>query len=186
MYKVGDKVRVKNNLVVGERYGSEIVITEMRALSGKKVTINTKLSNGKYFIKELDFCWTNEMLEPIKEEEEMKIYKIDELIEGVEYKGAGSGEKYKICCDNLYLKEGNDWEKVILSYLEFKGMGFVECEFEPKGLEKFFYPQIVSEDGVSQMSWTGGRVDHRIKRAVGVYRTWEQAQEKARELGWAE
>ena len=65
-YKVGDKVRVRSDLVVDKEYGVVIFVCDMEHLKGKQVTI--KKVGGKYYrIKEDDgvYGWSDEMLEPV-------------------------------------------------------------------------------------------------------------------------
>lgn len=68
-YKVGDKVRVRKDLVVGEQYGGETVADDMVDMRGMVVTIEEVDGSG-YGIKEGldDYNWTDEMFEPVEEE----------------------------------------------------------------------------------------------------------------------
>lgn len=69
-FKPGDKVRVRKDLEVGERYymdtrtHSDIFVDSMARLRGKVVTIERIGANKKYFIKEASYHWTDEMFEP--------------------------------------------------------------------------------------------------------------------------
>lgn len=77
-YKVGDKVKVREDLEVDKRYGTEEFIEEMEEYKGKIVTIDT-VNEDDYYIEEdkQSWSWTEEMLEDIEEEntisEEMTI-----------------------------------------------------------------------------------------------------------------
>ena len=62
-YKVGDKVRVRNDLEVGKYYGKDLAVEEMTFWRGKIVTISALEDDG-YRIKEDNWFWTEEMLEP--------------------------------------------------------------------------------------------------------------------------
>lgn len=68
-YKVGDKVKVRENLEVDKRYGTEEFIEEMEEYKGKIVTIDT-VNEDDYYIEEdkQSWLWTEEMLEDIEEE----------------------------------------------------------------------------------------------------------------------
>lgn len=70
-YKVGDKVRIRSDLEIGEYYGCYAFMTNMNKLSSNIVTIKEVLSN-RYHINEDEvygyFEWTDEMFEDIKEE----------------------------------------------------------------------------------------------------------------------
>ena len=85
-YKVGDKVKVREDLEVDKRYGTEEFIEEMEEYKGKIVTIDT-VNEDDYYIEEdkQSWSWTEEMLEDVEEEntisEEMTIGQvIDNLI----------------------------------------------------------------------------------------------------------
>ena len=61
-YKVGDKVRVREDLAADNWYGNEIVVPGMTCLKGKIVTIS-KVQYDKYEIEEDNkiWWWTEEM-----------------------------------------------------------------------------------------------------------------------------
>ena len=61
-YKVGDKVRVREDLAADNWYGNEIVVSGMTCLKGKIVTIS-KVRYDKYEIEEDNkiWWWTEEM-----------------------------------------------------------------------------------------------------------------------------
>lgn len=61
-YKIGDKVRVREDLIVDQWYGDDIFISEMVSFKGKIVTIKKNQYN-KYLIKEgsTTWNWTDEM-----------------------------------------------------------------------------------------------------------------------------
>jgi len=83
-YKVGDKVRVRSDLVVDETYGSNTFVCGMKAALGKKVTIST-VFNDAYRVDEFDYTWTDEMFEntitQTKEEKEMGKYRTQGIVE---------------------------------------------------------------------------------------------------------
>ena len=68
-YKAGDKVKVRENLEVNKRYGTEEFIEEMEEYKGKIVTIDT-VNKDDYYIEEdkQSWSWTEEMLEDVEEE----------------------------------------------------------------------------------------------------------------------
>lgn len=65
-YKVGDKVRVREDLNIDERYGLLYAIDEM--IKKKTVTI-AHVYDGYYGIEENVFMWTDEMLDGLVEDE---------------------------------------------------------------------------------------------------------------------
>lgn len=72
-YKVGDKVRIREDLVVGKEYGDCYVQASMVEMGGSVVTIeniNQISSKGFAYSIEEDpfyFSWTDEMFEPVEE-----------------------------------------------------------------------------------------------------------------------
>ena len=71
-YKIGDKVKVRGDLVIDKIYGSDSFTNGMIYFRGKEVTIETVLDRDtdKYIIKELtEYNWTNEMFEGLAKEE---------------------------------------------------------------------------------------------------------------------
>lgn len=77
-YKVGDKVKVRNDLKVLKRYDDHTFVKRMEKYKGKLVTISDELP-GFYHIKEdknENWNWTEQMFEPVVEltaEEAIKI-----------------------------------------------------------------------------------------------------------------
>lgn len=114
--------------------------------------------------------------------------KIHELVEGVEYQCGDS--TYRIAIDGFFeVKAPNSgWTECYVPYNTVIGMEFKECEFEPKGGDWYYFPNFQNPDGFSAYKWSymSDETDARIKKTVGIYRTKEQAIEKARELGWVE
>ncbi len=76
-YKVGDKVKVREDLKPNEYYDGVRFDGDMQKMKGKTVTIEKILSDKYYWIEEYGFIWSDEMLEDVKEEntisEEMTI-----------------------------------------------------------------------------------------------------------------
>lgn len=76
-YKIGDKVKVRNDLKV-QRYGDKTFVERMEKYKGKLVTISEEFP-GFYHIKEdknENWDWTEQMFEPVVEltaEEAIKI-----------------------------------------------------------------------------------------------------------------
>lgn len=65
-YKVGDKVKVRENLEVGEMYGGEIFIgDDMETCKGRIAMIDEILGDGRYHINidPAGFIWTDGMFE---------------------------------------------------------------------------------------------------------------------------
>ena len=67
-YKVGDKVRVRKDLVANGGYGGNVFAKHMASFKGQQVTIK-RVRDEKYYMAEDDgiWHWTDEMLEPVEE-----------------------------------------------------------------------------------------------------------------------
>jgi len=77
-FKVGDRVRVLNDLEVDKMYGGDDVTTEMAEKCGHIAIISIVSSN--HYNLDIDggeWCWTDEMLEEVVEMEDKKYIKFD-------------------------------------------------------------------------------------------------------------
>lgn len=79
-YKVGDKVKVREDLVVDKEYGSDVFIEEMEQHKGKTATI-TLVCHDKYCIDldEGEWYWTDEMFEDEFIDWDKKLLDIDDV-----------------------------------------------------------------------------------------------------------
>ena len=106
-FKVGDKVRVRKNLIPDTKYGDVYFVYSMKEMCGKIVTIKDFYSdNCNMYLKEIGYLWSPEMLEPVKE---------DKLI----FNGNATilfkdGKKYVTKCD---ASDTYDREKGLLTVL---------------------------------------------------------------------
>ena len=68
-YKVGDKVRIREDLVTGGNYGGSVAVDDMTDMGGSVVTIERVGEVHGYYIKEDpdEYCWTDEMFDPVEE-----------------------------------------------------------------------------------------------------------------------
>lgn len=73
-YKIGDKVRVRDDLVVGKCYGSLCFSSNSQEYKGKIFTIGS-LESELYMLDGTDdWYWSEEMLEPVDKEVDKDIY----------------------------------------------------------------------------------------------------------------
>lgn len=67
MYKIGDKVKIREDLEVDKRYNELFFVKDMKEYKGKIATI-TRVSPVKHSyeidIDDSDWCWTDDMLKP--------------------------------------------------------------------------------------------------------------------------
>jgi hypothetical protein len=63
--KVGDKVRIRKDLKVGEIYGSLRLLRSMKRYLGNVCTITDIDDDGDFDVEENGFFWSKEMLEPV-------------------------------------------------------------------------------------------------------------------------
>ena len=81
-YNVGDKVKVREDLVINKRYGGETFVDDMAELKGQEVTIKSVYNySEEYRIKELGYTWTNEMFEGLVVKEVKPSFKIGDKVE---------------------------------------------------------------------------------------------------------
>lgn len=68
-FKVGDEVKVRNDLVVGDKYGLDYFMSDMEEFKDRNFIIEQVLDD-KYILKNTDgWLWTDEMLETVEEKE---------------------------------------------------------------------------------------------------------------------
>ena len=81
MYKVGDKVKVKENLEVGVEYDMVCFNRGMKKYCGKTFTITSVLNmygKNQYSLGKIARCWSEGMLEPIGKQNKMYVIKKNE------------------------------------------------------------------------------------------------------------
>lgn len=62
-FKVGDRVRIRTDLKIFAKYGSQYFVSDMKQHEGE-IAIITKVFDDSYFINLDPFYWTDEMLKP--------------------------------------------------------------------------------------------------------------------------
>lgn len=97
-FKVGDKVRVREDLVEGNYYGGEYFAGKMEYNKGKVFEIKG-ICGGAYIFEEDGFHWTDEMLEEVNEEVQEKTFQ--EVIATIK-----EGEVWE-CSDIKIIKDCN-------------------------------------------------------------------------------
>ena len=65
-YKIGDKVKVRKDLVPNSEYGGVCYVEFMDKFKDKECVI-TNMDDTSYRINNSEFWWTDEMLEPVNE-----------------------------------------------------------------------------------------------------------------------
>ena len=76
-YKVGDKVRVRKDLVPNSEYGGVCYVEFMDKFKDKECVI-TNMDDTSYRINNSEFWWTDEMLEPVDDEKLLE-YALEKL-----------------------------------------------------------------------------------------------------------
>lgn len=67
-YKIGDRVKIREDLKENEKYGSQIFVDSMCKMIGLTLTIDRVNDNDTYRMKEIGYNWTEEMIEGLAEE----------------------------------------------------------------------------------------------------------------------
>lgn len=114
-YKVGDKVRIRRDLMIFERYGSQTFVKQMEKYKGMPATI-LEVFSDTYYIKE-DKCenwyWTDEMFEAEDEPTAEEAIKIQaEMCNSINYcmNCPINKEKGGYCCESF---KAENPEKVV-------------------------------------------------------------------------
>ena len=64
-FKIGDKVRLRNDLEVGEEYGGITFLNSMNSFKERELTIDGMSLKGNYALEESYFYYSEEMLEKV-------------------------------------------------------------------------------------------------------------------------
>ena len=78
-FKVGDKVRLRNNLEVGRDYGGITFLRDMKDLQGKELTIDRISRQGNYILKEGRYYYSEEMLEKVNDTDDLLEFALNKL-----------------------------------------------------------------------------------------------------------
>lgn len=117
-FKIGYKVRVRENLKIGTTYGEWAFCLGMEICKGKIVTIREVFESG-YLIEEYSHIFTDEMLEEIKEEEKIVKFNVEDkvLVKG------GNGD-VRVVRKWILTREGTEF------YLDNSSRPYKESELE--------------------------------------------------------
>ena len=78
-FKIGDKVRLRDDLEVGEKYGGLEFLSRMEGLKGKEITIDRISRQGNYILKEGRFYYSEEMLEKVTDTDDLLEFALGKL-----------------------------------------------------------------------------------------------------------
>ena len=78
-FKVGDKVKLRDNLEVGRDYGGITFLRDMKDLQGKELTIDRISRQGNYILKEGRYYYSEEMLEKVNDTDDLLEFALDKL-----------------------------------------------------------------------------------------------------------
>lgn len=136
-YKVGDRVRIRKDLMVFERYGKQTFVEQMEKYKGMPATISEVFSDT-YYIKEdkgENWNWTDEMLEGLVEDEltaEEAIRIKIEMCEEMSCSDCGMGKSNNnmgISCNDFQKKHPERAAKVLKQWKKDHEKKEVETEF---------------------------------------------------------
>lgn len=183
MFKVGDKIRLKEGLKDGKYYGETLFVDDMKYFFDKNGYCTIKeIIEGDIYLKEYEykFIYSSEMLEPynvgyefgdgIKESREMeeKILKVWELEEDTLY--ACAGIIYKVLNGTLYFE--TNYKQLVEStnnLRQLKEMELTEIKEKPVTFKKYEKVQVRDWDNEE---WKNRYYLETIKDTLGsVYKT---------------
>ena len=124
-FKVGDKVKLRDDLEVGRDYGGITFLRDMKDLQGKELTIDRISRQGNYILKEGRFYYSEEMLEKVNDTDdllEFALGKLNMTKEELRREYEGSKTEKQIVED--VIKRCEDFE----SYCSSRGCG--DCDIE--------------------------------------------------------
>ena len=78
-FKVGDKVKLRDDLEVGRDYGEITFLRDMKDLQGKELTIDRISRQGNYILKEGRYYYSEEMLEKVNDTDDLLEFALGKL-----------------------------------------------------------------------------------------------------------
>ena len=99
-FRVGDKVRVREGLIVDKYYSDVRCDSSMAKMGGRVLTIKG-VYGGYYAVEEHVFCWSDEMLEPAEKT-------LDNLCAGDDISKGFGVRKVLAAVDGCYLLSNTD------------------------------------------------------------------------------
>lgn len=158
-YKVGDKVKVREDLEIWKIYGSDVFIDDMAELKGKEVTIKSVCNHSdEYRIEEMNFTWTSDMFEGLVEEIKPKYVKCITS----EFRNITKGEVYEVLkeyYDSYVLKQGNYSRR----YFSYSKRYFEEVS-EPMSIpNKGTIKYIITDDDITYTTLNGSKKGKSVK-----------------------
>ena len=128
-YKVGDKVRVRKDLVVNNEYNGVVYISSMDEFKDEKCVI-TNIRNQCYQINNFGYWWSEEMFESIDDEKvlEYALEKLGMTKEDITFikksikdreEVMGHCQKFNSACDGCKIRKFKD---------KYKTYGNIDCD----------------------------------------------------------
>lgn len=142
-FKVGDKVRVREDLVVDRKYGGLTFVSSMKIYCGIVFTVDRILHGyvSYYELDEIPWAWTDEMLEPYNDNEEAHKFEafLREVVDGNKPSTASTNRAYHLLYDLVNHDDGDaecylteeGFESAISELVDFYVNKFVPKEDEP-------------------------------------------------------
>ena len=78
-FKVGDKVKLRDDLEVGRDYGGITFLRDMKDLQDKELTIDRISRQGNYILKEGRYYYSEEMLEKVNDTDDLLEFALGKL-----------------------------------------------------------------------------------------------------------
>ena len=79
-FKIGDRVKLRDDLEVRRRYGKLEFLSGMRNLEGKELTIDFISEEGNYGFEESGYVCSEEMLKKVFNDSDLLEFALDELL----------------------------------------------------------------------------------------------------------
>ena len=78
-FKIGDKVKLRDDLEVGRDYGGITFLRDMKDLQDKELTIDRISRQGNYILKEGRYYYSEEMLEKVNDTDDLLEFALGKL-----------------------------------------------------------------------------------------------------------
>lgn len=170
-YKVGDKVRVREDLIVNNTYGNYFFSSGMKPYVGKTMTIN-HVGNHAYHFKEdkNNWDWTDEMLEDVEG--------INIIVDGNKVIAKKDGKVGIAKCspeDEFDIFTG---VRLAIDRLEEKCRPYSWLKYG----DRYYVPSFIDDNFYASYTYRDDPIDINIKERGLVFKTKEEAIDCAKKM----
>lgn len=201
-YKIGDKVKIRTDLLLDGIYGGVHCTMTMKSYGGNKYTIkNIYIDNNNIIVYELEECvyrWTEEMFEPVEPLDDYNpMQAILDIVNKLNNTNIELGEEFKIVGDDdtfhfdknsLYFTGekyiGKHESSMTLALLVSGKLKVVQTQWQPKLYDNYYCLSMNTECGYYLAFNAETEIDKKLIKYGKITRTKAEMIELRNQQEW--